>query len=333
MPDNLTYFTYLFYEWPYIIAMSIAVYLSFEYWRFPDLTVESSFTAGMVGVYWALTQTKLDPHLSFFLFLVFIPLIYSLLTWGLTLLSLPSLFAGLLVLLGTYTINFLANGSDIAQGGFLVDSNRSLPAYLRSGKFNPVDKGFFISIAIAISIVVVLHFFSKTVLAVKLHMSRRALDPLVPVAADINYYLYLFIGMWIYNTVAFLGGMGFALGSDISAVGFLGAITPGLTCTFIVKGIREYISVPSRRISRSKNVNRFSKAALQKSDSLTFVLIVLVLLSAVITLLRFEVRDLVKGRVGLLNAVTAIGTVVVWVVISLIARALGKRVGYAKPVN
>lgn len=319
--------TYYLSEWPYILTISIAVYLSFEYWRFPDLTIESSFTAGMVSTYLAFSSQH-DSLALLILLMILFPAGYALSTWLLAFANLPPLFAGLLVMLGAYTVNFLANGGEVSKGGFLNEAK--LPGFLRTGSWNTLEKFFLLYIALSILIIIILHLFSKSKLAIKLHLSRRANDPLVPVAAGIKYYPHLFICMIIYNLVSFIGGVGFALSNDISGVSFLGAITPGLACMFIVRGFKEYVSVPSKTRSRAEGLNKLTSLALRGSDSLTFILIVLVILSGVITLMRFWVRDWAKGQMGLLNAYTAIGTFVVWALISGVAKLMGKRIRYGK---
>src|SRR5688572_14370417 len=66
MADTITYLTYYFGEWPYIFTIGLAVYLSFEYWDFPDLTIESAFTAGMVSTFLAFKLRYPHPVLWLF---------------------------------------------------------------------------------------------------------------------------------------------------------------------------------------------------------------------------------------------------------------------------
>jgi ABC-type uncharacterized transport system permease subunit len=322
---SIVEFSTYFGEWPYILIISIAVYLSFEYWRFPDLTIESSFTAGMVATYIAFTNEQLSP-LVWLIILVSLPLIYAGCTWLLAFLNLPPLFAGLLVVLGAYTANFLLNNKQVSETGFIHDNGTKLADFLKPGSINTVEKFFLLYFVLAAFIILFLVFLSRSKLGMRLYLSRRTKDPLVPDALGIRQYSHLFLCMCTYNVIAYIGGIGFALSTDTSAVTFLGTITPGLACMFIVKAAKDYVSAPSKVNARIGHTGRISGAILRKSDSLWFILVVLLVLSGLIALARFKFRDLANAEIGLLNAFTAFGTFLVWAAITGFAKFLGKKV-------
>lgn len=319
-------------EWPYILIISISVYLSFEYWRFPDLTIESSFTAGMVSTYIAFTNEHFPPPI-WLAILVLLPLLYAGCTWLLAFFNLPPLFAGLLVVLGAYTANFLLNNKQVSETGFLHRYAAKLPGFWRPGSINTVEKFFLLYFGLALIVMLFLIFVSKSRLGMRLYLSRRTKDPIVPDAIGINPYSHLFICMCVYNVIAYIGGVGLALSTDTSAVTFLGTITPGLACMFIVKAAKDYISAPSKVNARTVHTGRFSAFFLHKSDQLWFILVVLFVLSALITLARFKFRDLSKAEIGLLNAYTAFGTFLVWAAITGFAKFMGKKVRHGTAGN
>lgn len=328
---SIVEFSTYFGEWPYIFIISIAVYLSFEYWRFPDLTIESSFTAGTVAAYIAFTNGHRP--LVWLTLLLVLPVLYAGGTWVLARLQLPPLFAGLLVVLMAYSFNFWLNDRQVNQGGFLRDYGSKLPRFLQPGSINTVEKFFVFYFVLALSVILLLVALSRSKLGMKIYLSRRTKDPAVPDAIGINHYLYLFLCMCTYNVVAYIGGVGFALSSDTSAVSLLGAITPGLACMFIVKAAKDYISAPSKVNAPAARAGRLSGLFLQKSDSLWFILLVLFLLSGLVAWARFQSRNIFKAEIGLLNALTAVATFAVWAAVAGFAYLLGKKVQHGGVSN
>ena len=234
-------------EWPWIFVMALAVYLSFEHWNFPDLTIESTFTAGMTTVYFV---SKMDVPVASRVLLVIalgfaICLVLSLATWALAMLRFPALFAGLVVMLSAYSLNYHLNGGALSQQ--LQIRTDDLPSWLRFSGLNASEHYFLLSVVSGILVAIMIWMFDRSIRGRRLWISRRTIESDVPHALGINAPSRLYISMVVYNLVAFVGGLGFALQNAYSGVSFVGAIAPGIACMFILRAAKNYAASPSRR--------------------------------------------------------------------------------------
>ena len=315
--------TFLLYldEWPWIFTISIAAFLSFDYWRLPDLTIESAFTAGMASVFIASTKGSNGGQFLAFLILLFlgIPAFLSFVTWSLSLLRFPSLFAGLVVTLGAYTLNFKLNGGQTSQ-----EIHVNWPQVLNFTSLDKSARFYLLALLLALVMAVIVGVFATRRIGFRIFLARRTIEPVVSESIGINGSLATFVAMIVYNLIAFTGGVGFALTSSQTSVSMLGAIIPGLACMFILRAIRGLLAAPASGMLQKKRRSSVSWL-IQRSDSIWMLLAGLALLSAVTAALRMTARNAAHG-VAMLNAYTAIGILVVWVLVSFVGYLMGKRI-------
>ncbi|GEK09022.1 hypothetical protein PPE03_12710 [Pseudoalteromonas peptidolytica] len=181
-----------------------------------------------------------------------------------------------------------------------------------------------VALAIAFLIAIIAAFIDKIRLGKSIFLSRRIADRSVAKSLGLNSSLLLLYSMIIYNSIGMMGGVLFASSNNLSSVSFLGAIAPGLAAMFIVKAAKEYATLPSNR-KLSSTASGFSHWIVKKTDSIGFIVVLLVILSVVITLVRFKLREF-EMSLGMLNAFTAIGTFFVWGLIGVVAQLSGKSV-------
>lgn len=317
-------------DWPWIFTISIAVYLAFEHWRFPDLTIEGSFTAGMTATYFAFNhesdpkigvELPFPPVLIVVLFSLIISLLLSVLTW-LMARSTPALFAGLIVTLSAYTINFFINGQETSK---MVYQAFPIPRLLRYLAQSAGDLMFWLScVLLALTIVFLIFFSQRSSYYTQITLARRTNEAAVTAAIGMSNAYLLLVAMLIYNLISFYGGVGLALLNNQSSVSFLGAISPGLFCMFIVRQVRLWSAAPvvSGAVRQPSRATRF---LLQRSDSLPFILTAIGLASFLLVMVRFVVMRFYAAP-GLLNAFTAFATFAVWGVFGLIAKRAGKEI-------
>lgn len=307
-------------EWPWIFTLSVAAFLSFDYWRLPDLTIESAFTAGMASLFLASTHSVSGGGFLVLLglLLLAVPTFLSLATWSLYMLRLPSLFAGLVVTLGAYTLNFHLNGAQASQQIYV-----SWQMFRISGLDTSAH---FLLFALLWSglIAVVLGVFTTRTIGVRIFLSRRTVEPVVPDAIGINGPLSTLLAMIVYNIIAFTGGVGFALKTSMTSVSMLGAIIPGLACMFILQAIRGLLATPTLGAAPQTR-GALTNWLIRKSDSIWILLLSLALLSAITSVLRMAARDYANG-VAMLNAYTAIGIFLMWALMSGVGFLMGKRI-------
>jgi putative ABC transport system permease protein len=315
----VTSFVLTFGEWPWILAISIATYLSFERWRFPDLTIEGAFSAGMASSYFAAVSGDHPPG-RFFLLLIAalaIPAILATACWTLARLRFPSLLAGLVVMLSAYSMNFVLNGNSVSQ-------QLPINAYFRSNEaMARFEAGFGVALALSLLLAVVALLLDRSRLGNRLLLARQTRNPDVVTALGINAPLTLLMGMIVYNGVAFLGGVAFAFQEQVTGLSFIGAISTGLASTFLLRSLVSIASAPSRR-PLLPSVDRLLRFFLGLPNSLLPVMVALVILSGLTTFVRVSARE--YASLGMLNALTAAGTITLWLVVSALGSALGKRV-------
>ncbi|MFN0012155.1 MAG: hypothetical protein ACKVS8_10995 [Phycisphaerales bacterium] len=309
-------------EWPWILLVMLAVYLAFEHWRFPDLTIEASFTAGMTAVHFALTHaTTTTGRLSLFVLLAGgLPLLLSLATWSLSRLRLAPLFAGLLVTLAAYSLNYHLNGSQTAQG---LDLATAPASWKHLTGLNSSEISTILFLVTALALAAAFCLFDTSRLGRSILLARRTQDPAAAVAIGLHPGRALFAGMCVYNSIAFMGGAGFAVQNSFSGVSFIAAITPGIAGMFAVRAIKQHAGAPS--VSRPPSwTTTVVRALLRWSDSTSLVVLSIVALSLLVTLMRFEIRG--RAGPGMLNAYTAAATIGLWILLATGARLIGKRV-------
>ncbi|MFO1044243.1 MAG: hypothetical protein U0941_20865 [Planctomycetaceae bacterium] len=323
--------TFLLYfgEWHWIFLMSLAVLMSFSWWRFPDLTVESSFCAGMVCTYIAMKMSGGSiAHLLIAVLLLGIAstVAFSFATWALAAIDFPPLFAGLVVMLAAYSANFYLNGSVDVQ---MLDMHHIFPT--TSPEATPAgDRAAVFSFMLAVAIGALLVWFSRTRSYEVLTLVRRIPDQHVARTFGLRKEVALLLAMLIYNLVSFVGGVGEALYTSQSSVTFTGAVSPGILCTFITRQIRLWASTTAYRSSQSaipkseSTTSRILHWFIRQSDELWLSVSIIALLSAVASAVRHFIHS--SETPGMMNAYTALGTFVGYLVCAGVAKVVGKQV-------
>jgi ABC-type uncharacterized transport system permease subunit len=311
-------------ELPLIIALSFSVYLSFEYWRFPDLTVETVFVSGMVAGYIgsALGNSFMAELLLMLVVSAVFVLFYSSITLALFKARLPPLFAGLIVLLAGYSINFLLNGQQLTQT--LNPHDSSIILYFKNLAWDGTLKILWvIGLTLVLLSAAFLLWLDQTKLGAKIRLLRQ-LDSkeLIATVTD-KPAAYLLLGMIAYNFVAVIGGMSFGLSNSLASVETFGYVTVGLATMFLVRALRQALASPTRRSTSDKNRER-SDGFLRKTDNLSWIMLILLVSSFLICLGRYFATTMIVNQPGIVNALTAASIVAVWSGVFLIAWLLGR---------
>ena len=224
-------------------------------------------------------------------------------------------------MLSAYSLNYHLNGGALSQQ--LQIRTDDLPSWLRFSGLNASEHYFLLSVVSGILVAIMIWMFDRSIRGRRLWISRRTIESDVPHALGINAPSRLYISMVVYNLVAFVGGLGFALQNAYSGVSFVGAIAPGIACMFILRAAKNYAASPSRRFIRG-NQKPFMRKLIRAADSSWFLVLILAILAVFISLMRFTVAGMTSH--GMLNAYTAIGTVGVWCCVALVAFLMGKQV-------
>ncbi len=306
----MIHFLHMFGELPYIFFISLAVYLAFEHWNFPDLTIEGSFIGGM-----AITAFVFNGGFVIqngFLILLMVGLIvftYSIITFVLNWLEMPSLLSGLLTLFIAYYVNYKLNGSEIAVA--IYDGNNYKPI---DGINNTSEFFWWFGLFASIILSAILILLDNTRIGAKMRLSRNTPSILVSRSANLNSKLMLFFCLLTFNFVACIGGVMKSLSDNFSGIEIFGLITPGLACMFFVKLMKHINSTPKRHITSGLTIMQHPSKLIVWADSLFAVIIFLFIISIALTLIRyFIVYYGIAADTSLINAFTGILIIVLWI--------------------
>jgi putative ABC transport system permease protein len=297
----------MFGELPYIFFISLAVYLAFEHWNFPDLTIEGSFIAGMAVTAYAFKEGY--GFSMIVLLSLFVVIFYSFITFTLHWFEMPSLLSGLLTLFIAFWLNYTFNGKEIAVSVYDAINYRPF-----GDKINTSETYWWISLAMALIISIILIILDRTRTGATMRISRNTPSDLVPRSANMNSLLLLFICMVIFNFVACLGGMMKALSDNFSGIEMFGLISPGLACMFLVKILKHRYSTPKRRMGQGLTVVISHRKVIRLADSLLAVILFLFIVSTLLSMLRYYiVSSGLAVDTSLINAFTGIFIIILWI--------------------
>jgi hypothetical protein len=315
-----------FGEVPFLMIVGTATYLAFERWRFPDLSIESSFFAGTIIAYLLCEKPAFYPWLLFCC--IFLPFLLVYLNWILYCFRFPTLLSGLLILWIGGTLNFFINGSTNTQTGLWADTllgSLGLGKLWASPELSSSFKVFILSFFFSSLVLFLVWILGHRPWEKRLLIARHVSNTSSLRASRVKGAGLLLCGMLIYSYIAFAGGIATGFVESVSTIGFMAAISPGICIMFYIRFLREYSSLPEKRPSSKINpIFRYLRA---KTDSLGFVLINIFLMSLVLSLIRHLARILSSNMTpGVLNAATAFLTILVWAIIAGAARLSGKLV-------
>jgi hypothetical protein len=323
---NITDLQLYFGEVPFLMIVGTATYLAFERWRFPDLSIESSFFAGTILAY-LLCEKPAYYHLFFF-FCISLPFLLVYLNWLLYCFRFPTLLSGLLILWIGGTLNFFINGSTNTQTGLWADSLLSflgLQSLWGDLGLSSSFKVFIISFLFSLSILCLVWIICHKSWEKRLLIARHVSNSATLRASRVKGAGLLLSGMLIYSYIAFAGGIATGFVESVSTIGFMAAISPGICIMFYIRFLREYSALPERR--PSSGINPIFQYLRAKTDSLGFVLVNIVFMSLLLSLIRHFARVMSSNLTpGVLNAATAFLTILVWAIIAGAARMSGKLV-------
>jgi len=311
-------------ELPLILSLSFAVYLSFEYWRFPDLTIETVFVSGMVASY--LGTGLGNSVLAEFLWTLFFAIVfvgtYSFLTLSLFLFRFPPLFAGLIVLLFGFSVNFFLNGQQASQS--MLGSEIIILVKDRSsdGTLTPL---WLMGLGLTLTVIGAVFVFDKTKTGAKLRLLRQIDNKELVASLSRRPIGYLWIAMLVYNFVAVTGGIAWGLSNAFSHVESLGLVTVGLATMFLVRAIRSVAAAPTRT-RRNGGSRKLGEAVLVKTDSLMWIFVIVVLSSLALSIGRFFINGIPAfAYPGAANALTAASIIVIWIAVIAFGSMLGRQ--------
>ncbi len=222
--------SFSFYEGLVFGLVAIGVYLTFRVLSFPDLSVDGTFPLG-AAVAAVLIVAGINPFLAT-LCAFFSGLGAGLITGLLnTKLRLPALLAGILVMVGLYSVNLRI------MGGANVSLLREVTAFdkvaglLRLGS-GSIEVSISLALVIAIIVFLILNWFLRTEIGLALRATGDNEQMVRALGSDTNKNILL--GCAISNGLVALAGAVVAQGQGFADVGMgIGMIVMGLASVII----------------------------------------------------------------------------------------------------
>lgn len=300
-------------ETPWIGALGLACYLGFRYWYLSDISVEASFSGGMIAAFQVSTS---DAPLATLAFCALVSIGSAVLANCVQVaIGIPRLFAGLIALLALYSLNFWLLGKRSTQA---VALSPSLDALLGTRSVSTLFAVFVVCFAMVLVV-----SFDRSSPGLRCRLHHQTTDTAVANTYASRAWA-LPAAYALCHWLAWVGGLAFALQNRLAANSLFGYLSSGLACMFVVAALRMWLAQPSR--AKAGRVREYlSTQLLRSSDHLAVVAMIVWFCASVISLVRFELRGLAAGRIGVLNGFIAGGCVAIWIAIGLGGRAFGKK--------